>query len=143
DQGDVDVIFRVTEKRTGNINFGASVGQGTGLGGFLGLDEPNLFGQGKRGRFQWQFGKNINDFDLSFTDPAFRDSRVSMTVGVHNTRLDRKSTRLNSSHVSISYAVFCLKKKTQSKRFDRTRNASPSRAAPGCNIPQHGTITAN
>src|SRR5699024_11952891 len=26
---------------------------------------------------------------------------------------DRKSTRLNSSHVSISYAVFCLKKKTQ------------------------------
>src|SRR5207249_9519888 len=27
------------------------------------------------------------------------------------TRQDRKSTRLNSSHVSISYAVFCLKKK--------------------------------
>src|SRR5699024_11923642 len=26
---------------------------------------------------------------------------------------DRKSTRLNSSHVSISYAVFCLKKKTK------------------------------
>src|SRR6266704_5695124 len=26
---------------------------------------------------------------------------------------DRKSTRLNSSHVSISYAVFCLKKKTE------------------------------
>src|SRR5690625_6062301 len=32
---------------------------------------------------------------------------------VHNlNRLDRKSTRLNSSHVAISYAVFCLKKKT-------------------------------
>src|SRR5207249_6659630 len=28
-------------------------------------------------------------------------------------RLDRKSTRLNSSHVSISYAVFCLKKKNK------------------------------
>src|SRR5699024_12420076 len=28
---------------------------------------------------------------------------------------DRKSTRLNSSHVSISYAVFCLKKKTKSR----------------------------
>src|SRR5690606_40712416 len=27
-------------------------------------------------------------------------------------KLDRKSTRLNSSHVKISYAVFCLKKKT-------------------------------
>src|SRR5262245_64119088 len=29
-------------------------------------------------------------------------------------RLDRKSTRLNSSHLGISYAVFCLKKKTTS-----------------------------
>src|SRR5699024_11782212 len=29
---------------------------------------------------------------------------------LHNTAADRKSTRLNSSHVSISYAVFCLKK---------------------------------
>src|SRR5690349_24431288 len=29
--------------------------------------------------------------------------------------LDRKSTRLNSSHVEISYAVFCLKKKKKSK----------------------------
>src|SRR5690625_6337379 len=30
---------------------------------------------------------------------------------VDEPRLDRKSTRLNSSHVAISYAVFCLKKK--------------------------------
>src|SRR5438270_7581400 len=30
--------------------------------------------------------------------------------------LDRKSTRLNSSHSQISYAVFCLKKKKQNKR---------------------------
>src|SRR5690625_6901594 len=31
-------------------------------------------------------------------------------------RADRKSTRLNSSHVAISYAVFCLKKKKKTKR---------------------------
>src|SRR3989442_6268635 len=31
-------------------------------------------------------------------------------------RLDRKSTRLNSSHVRISYAVFCLKKKKKLER---------------------------
>src|SRR5947209_12145963 len=30
--------------------------------------------------------------------------------------LDRKSTRLNSSHANISYAVFCLKKKTKKKK---------------------------
>src|SRR3712207_7139791 len=32
---------------------------------------------------------------------------------VHLADLDRKSTRLNSSHANISYAVFCLKKKKQ------------------------------
>src|SRR5699024_1584575 len=32
-------------------------------------------------------------------------------------REDRKSTRLNSSHVSISYAVFCLKKKNTAKKL--------------------------
>src|SRR5699024_11537974 len=40
-------------------------------------------------------------------------SGVSDTVTpAHRSALDRKSTRLNSSHVSISYAVFCLTKKT-------------------------------
>src|SRR5690242_21571134 len=34
---------------------------------------------------------------------------------VHRHVQDRKSTRLNSSHMSISYAVFCLKKKTTNK----------------------------
>src|SRR5437868_12894212 len=33
----------------------------------------------------------------------------------HSSSRDRKSTRLNSSHVSISYAVFCLKKKKNEK----------------------------
>src|SRR5690606_40901617 len=35
---------------------------------------------------------------------------------LQNWRGDRKSTRLNSSHVKISYAVFCLKKKKQKTR---------------------------
>src|SRR5699024_12683948 len=48
-------------------------------------------------------------------------STVFGTYGSHHfvdkytLQLDRKSTRLNSSHVSISYAVFCLKKKKINK----------------------------
>src|SRR3989442_5126164 len=40
--------------------------------------------------------------------------------------IDRKSTRLNSSHVRISYAVFCLKKKSAAflDRFNRARDCS-------------------
>jgi outer membrane protein insertion porin family len=111
DQGDVDVIFRVSEKRTGNVNFGASIGQGTGLGGFLGLDEPNLFGQGKRGRFQWQFGKNINDFQISYTDPGIRESRISGTVDVHDTRLryqiaDLGRLRRRGASLQLGFPVF-------------------------------------
>src|SRR5699024_8497800 len=37
--------------------------------------------------------------------------KVTLSI-LGNHQGDRKSTRLNSSHVSISYAVFCLKKKT-------------------------------
>src|SRR5437868_12804657 len=39
---------------------------------------------------------------------------------------DRKSTRLNSSHVSISYAVFCLKKKTKPQVPSATNSSSLS-----------------
>src|SRR5256885_1017126 len=44
-------------------------------------------------------------------------------------RLDRKSTRLNSSHLVISYAVFCLKKKTNTQR-GRPLDAGRGRALP-------------
>src|SRR3712207_7868355 len=40
----------------------------------------------------------------------------------HSRRTDRKSTRLNSSHANISYAVFCLKKKNQLTVYSRECN---------------------
>jgi outer membrane protein insertion porin family len=86
DKGDVDIIFRVKEKRTGTVNFGASVGQGTGVGGFLGLDQPNLFGQCKRASLQWQFGRYVKDFQLSYTDPAIKRSRISGTATAYHTQ---------------------------------------------------------
>jgi outer membrane protein insertion porin family len=69
------------------VNFGASVGEGTGVGGFLGLDQPNLFGKCKRASLQWQFGANQKEFSLSYTDPAIRQSRISGTVNVYHRRL--------------------------------------------------------
>ena len=80
EQGDIDIVFRVKEKRTGNVSFGASMGQGTGLGGFIGLDQPNLFGRCKKGSLNWQFGRYINDFQLSYTDPTIKQTRFSGTV---------------------------------------------------------------
>src|SRR3989442_11733780 len=45
-----------------------------------------------------------------------RDLRLA--AGDRETEIDRKSTRLNSSHVRISYAVFCLKKKKKTQRIN-------------------------
>src|SRR5690625_1390978 len=50
---------------------------------------------------------------------TYRKDRVAKAVVEVKTQdidIDRKSTRLNSSHVAISYAVFCLKKKNKSNR---------------------------
>src|SRR5207249_10779471 len=47
-----------------------------------------------------------------------RSGRPRCGVAGVGKELDRKSTRLNSSHVSISYAVFCLKKKKKKTKID-------------------------
>src|SRR3712207_7720311 len=52
-------------------------------------------------------------------DPATDPGDLVRPGHVLPLRADRKSTRLNSSHANISYAVFCLKKKKQPRRVDR------------------------
>src|SRR3712207_7588347 len=46
---------------------------------------------------------------------AETEVREALLAGDEQARLDRKSTRLNSSHANISYAVFCLKKKKKTR----------------------------
>src|SRR5690554_7658852 len=54
------------------------------------------------------------DYNSKFNFPP-TDSPRGVGVHPHKGFEDRKSTRLNSSHVRISYAVFCLKKKKKKK----------------------------
>src|SRR2546430_5193884 len=48
---------------------------------------------------------------ISRGNPCERTARLFGTIDRAEQEIDRKSTRLNSSHSQISYAVFCLKKK--------------------------------
>src|SRR5258708_12833751 len=48
---------------------------------------------------------------------ANRESQTTSTPRSVSRRIDRKSTRLNSSHQIISYAVFCLKKKKHTSQL--------------------------
>src|SRR5690349_22142110 len=52
------------------------------------------------------------------TEPLRTSTSGAMTFPRTLRLLDRKSTRLNSSHVEISYAVFCLKKKKNTKTIN-------------------------
>src|SRR5699024_12592673 len=67
--------------------------------------------------FPFGYGLSYTSFSIGFQGLEIGEKNIELTVSVKNTgecysgREDRKSTRLNSSHVSISYAVFCLKKK--------------------------------
>src|SRR5690625_5720824 len=56
-----------------------------------------------------QIIKNAQALSKALTDEGIRI--VSGGTDNHLVLLDRKSTRLNSSHVAISYAVFCLQQK--------------------------------
>src|SRR5699024_11898960 len=56
--------------------------------------------------FMLRFRVNLYKFQKFVNQPILIDVNHLLLC-----LLDRKSTRLNSSHVSISYAVFCLKKK--------------------------------
>src|SRR5690625_5627645 len=61
---------------------------------------------GKQGRLNKAFVENgIEVLKINISEEGLEDYFTKLVGG------DRKSTRLNSSHVAISYAVFCLKKK--------------------------------
>src|SRR2546430_9730237 len=66
---------------------------------------PSEFSQvrGQYRRTKYSTGDIANEFLFQF----------QFSIGAHGAHPDRKSTRLNSSHSQISYAVFCLKKKNK------------------------------
>src|SRR5207249_5587014 len=81
-------------------------------------DEPDII---RSRRYQKLAGPGFIIYSLTITlaatdwvmslDPHWYSTMFGLIIIVG----DRKSTRLNSSHVSISYAVFCLKKKSQTE----------------------------
>src|SRR3989475_8121144 len=87
-----------------------------------------LFRSGKwRTRFVWERLAGLYDEPRPGAPRTITDEEIEQVVvrtlestprGATHWR-DRKSTRLNSSHSQISYAVFCLKKKKKQKHYDK------------------------
>src|SRR2546430_10761925 len=68
------------------------------------LDRVGRDLEGETGRLE----RHVHDLAFLVVDPAVGRTAEAILLG----NADRKSTRLNSSHSQISYAVFCLEKKT-------------------------------
>src|SRR3989475_5791165 len=84
---------------------------------FRSVDAPNLsgFSRAKNG-FHVTGGLTLQTAVLYVVGDLEIEGGVSGIGAIYATGTDRKSTRLNSSHSQISYAVFCLKKKKQKKQ---------------------------
>ena len=78
--GDIDLSFELTERRTGALSLGAAVGGGTGLSGFIGYEQPNLFGRARVGRIRWEFGSRNQNIEVGYTEPVFLGTRTSLST---------------------------------------------------------------
>jgi outer membrane protein insertion porin family len=86
--GQVDITFHVKEKQTGNFNFGTVFGGGYGgntgrVAGFIGFQQPNLFGQGKQANLRAEVGYGRSTFEASYTDPALFGTRNSGSFSLY------------------------------------------------------------
>src|SRR5690349_22631282 len=82
----------------------------------------------KHAKYENPITKDTQQPDKVLFDKAIHDiehGRYEVARLTLNT--DRKSTRLNSSHVEISYAVFCLKKKKKKKKKKNTQTKTKCR----------------
>src|SRR4051812_49891361 len=75
----------------------------------------------------------IHDWGNNYTDAQIIEANrqfLNIVIPALDSRsyVDRKSTRLNSSHMSISYAVFCLKKKKST--YARPRRSQGTTSSP-------------
>src|SRR3712207_7051438 len=71
-----------------------------------------LFRSGRHRHAERQVACRLGERDLKRVIVGCRETRDRIGAAIRELVEDRKSTRLNSSHANISYAVFCLKKKT-------------------------------
>jgi outer membrane protein insertion porin family len=84
EEGNIDLSLQVTEKSTGQFRFGAGFSQLNSISGFLGVEEPNLFGRGQRLGLNWEFSSTRQNMDLRFTEPWLFGTQTELSVSVFN-----------------------------------------------------------
>jgi outer membrane protein insertion porin family len=88
DSADINLTLKVQEKQTGTASAGAGYSSQTGLTGFVELGHNTLFGKGQSVNIRVERGGKRSDLELSYTEPWFRDTPLSIGFDIFNTRRD-------------------------------------------------------
>ncbi|HLQ67781.1 MAG TPA: outer membrane protein assembly factor BamA [Candidatus Limnocylindrales bacterium] len=88
DSADIRLTLKVQEKQTGTASAGAGYSSQTGVTGFLELGHNNLFGNGQSVAIRLERGGKQGNIELSFTEPWFRDTPLTLGADIFNTRRD-------------------------------------------------------
>jgi len=123
DSGDVDLTFKVKEKATETVSGGVAYSQLDGVTGNLSLAFKNLLGTGRQVSLQFDKGRTLNNFQLSFNEPWLFDTRASLganifyltrtiqysydSIGIDTTVVDSTidSTVTDTTHNIVPYDV--------------------------------------
>ncbi|MCK5785256.1 MAG: outer membrane protein assembly factor BamA [Candidatus Sabulitectum sp.] len=85
---DVDMILEVDEKTTGKFGIGANYSATDGFSGYLEVAETNFFGRGQTLGSTYEFSKTLQNIKVSFTEPWFRDTPLTLGGELYHTTSD-------------------------------------------------------
>ena len=86
DSADINLTLKVQEKQTGTASAGAGFSSQSGLTGFIELGHNNLFGNGQSIALRLERGGKRSNAEVSFTEPWFRDTPLTVGFDLFNTR---------------------------------------------------------
>ncbi|MBN2356940.1 outer membrane protein assembly factor BamA [candidate division KSB1 bacterium] len=88
DEEKVDLEFKVEEKSTDTANMSAGWSERDKLIGSVGVAMANLFGNGQRLSFNWNFGRYYRSFQIGFSEPWLLDTPTLAGFDVYDTKRD-------------------------------------------------------
>ena len=86
DPDKVDLVFDVAEGKPGMLTAGAGISSSDGFVGTLSVNHLNLFGRAYRTSLSYNWGKNIQDYNFSISNPWTFDRPIRTTLNLYNTR---------------------------------------------------------
>ncbi len=84
DSSKIDLVFKVQEKPAGQIGFGATYSELEGPALYFNIMQPNFQGKGQVVSLMLQYGKNVQNYRISFTEPWLGGRPRSLGFDIHN-----------------------------------------------------------